>query len=106
MVRDIRSATLQMRVSPEVKLASERVLRGIGLNMSEAIELFLCRMIIDQRIPFDIVAFDNATWERLKAGREEELPVAKGTIGGRNGRGQRGDRPVRAGAARSSSAAS
>jgi DNA-damage-inducible protein J len=73
MVRGSRSATLQMRVTPEVKLASERVLRRIGLSMSEAIELFLRRMIVDQRIPFDIVAFDNATWERLK----EELLIAK-----------------------------
>lgn len=39
-----------MRVAPEIKLASEHVLRRIGLNLTEATELFLRRMIIDQRI--------------------------------------------------------
>ena len=50
MTRIIRSALLQMRVAPEIKLASEHVLRRIGLNLTEATELFLRRMIIDQRI--------------------------------------------------------
>jgi addiction module RelB/DinJ family antitoxin len=58
---------LQMRVTPEVKLASEHVLRRIGLNLTEATELFLHRMIIDQRIPFEVVAFDTATYTRLMA---------------------------------------
>jgi addiction module RelB/DinJ family antitoxin len=65
MSRIIRSAMLQMRVSPEIKLASEHVLRRIGLNLTDATELFLRRMIIDQRIPFEVVAFDNATFARL-----------------------------------------
>jgi addiction module RelB/DinJ family antitoxin len=72
MSRIVRSAMLQMRVSPEIKLASEHVLRRIGLNLTEATELFLRRMIIDQRIPFEIVAFDNATFSQLLADWEEE----------------------------------
>src|ERR1700730_16009979 len=44
MSRIIRSAMLQMRVSLEIKLASEHVLRRIGLNLTEATELFLRRM--------------------------------------------------------------
>ncbi|AGK56950.1 hypothetical protein HYPDE_26338 [Hyphomicrobium denitrificans 1NES1] len=34
--------------------------KGIGLNMSEAMELFLRRVIIDERIPFEIIALDAA----------------------------------------------
>ncbi len=56
---------LQMRVAPEIKYASEHVLHRLGLNMTEAIELFLRRMIIDQRLPFEVVAFDNATYTQL-----------------------------------------
>ena len=63
---------LQMRVSPEIKLASENVLRRIGLNLTEATELFLRRMIIDQRIPFEVVAVDNATFSQLILDWEEE----------------------------------
>ena len=65
MSRVIRSAMLQMRVSPEIKLASEHVLRRIGLNLTEATELFMRRMIIDQRIPFEVIAVDNATYAQL-----------------------------------------
>lgn len=63
---------LQMRVSPEIKLASEHVLRRMGLNITEATELFLRRMIIDQRLPFDVVAFDNATYTELLLDWEDE----------------------------------
>ncbi len=49
-----RSVTIQVRVVPVIKQASEEVLLRIGLNMSEAIELFLRRMIVDERIPFDM----------------------------------------------------
>lgn len=78
MSRIIRSAMLQMRVSPEIKLASEHVLRRIGLNLTEATELFLRRMIIDQRIPFDVVAFDTATFTELVQQWEDETrAVAK-----------------------------
>ena len=72
MSRIIRSAMLQMRVSPEIKLASEHVLRRIGLNLTEATELFLRRMIIDQRIPFDVVAIDNSIFTNLMLDWDEE----------------------------------
>ncbi|MDR3470370.1 MAG: type II toxin-antitoxin system RelB/DinJ family antitoxin [Devosia sp.] len=51
-----RSATIQVRVVPRVKAASEQVLWRIGLTMSEAVELFLRRVIVDERMPFEIVA--------------------------------------------------
>ena len=61
-----------MRVSPEIKLASENVLRRIGFNLTEATELFLRRMIIDQRIPFEVIAVDSATFSELLMDWEEE----------------------------------
>jgi len=59
----IKSATIQLRVTPLVKAASEHVLWGIGMSMSEAVELFLRRIIVDERIPFEIVALDAAQLE-------------------------------------------
>lgn len=56
MPRVIRTATIQARVLPTIKEASERVLWRIGLNMSEAVELFLRRIITDEKLPFDVVA--------------------------------------------------
>jgi addiction module RelB/DinJ family antitoxin len=72
MSRIVRSAMLQMRVTPEIKFATEHVLRRIGLNLTEATELFFRRMIIDQRLPFDVVALDNAAYTQLLLDWEEE----------------------------------
>ena len=65
MSRLIRSALLQARVTPGVKHEAEEILHRLGLTMTEGVELFLHRMIVDQRIPFQIVALDPATYKRL-----------------------------------------
>jgi addiction module RelB/DinJ family antitoxin len=65
MSRVIRSAMISVRVTPGVKRAAEEVLHRIGLNVTEAMELFFRRVIIDQRIPFEVVAFDDATHKRV-----------------------------------------
>jgi len=61
----LRAATLQLRVTPAVKHASREILHRIGLTMTEAIELFLLRMIVDQKLPFEVVALDEATMARI-----------------------------------------
>lgn len=62
-----RSAMLQMRVNPGVKRVSEAIFRRIGLTMTDAMDLFLRRVIVDERIPFDIVALDDEVIERIEA---------------------------------------
>lgn len=44
---------------PFVKAASEEILSSIGLTMSQAVELFLRRVMVDQRIPFELVALQS-----------------------------------------------
>jgi len=56
-----RTAVLQARVRPEIKYASEQVLQRIGLTMTEAMELFLRRIIVDEKLPFEVAALDDAT---------------------------------------------
>ena len=65
-----RSAIIQARVRPEIKFAGERVLRGLGLTMTDLMELVLRRLIVDQKLPFEAVALDDrqlntiiAAWE-------------------------------------------
>jgi addiction module RelB/DinJ family antitoxin len=72
-----KSAMLQARVYPEIKLASERVLQRIGLTMTDAMDLFLRRMIIDQRIPFDVVALDDTQVVEIAEGYEGRLKHMK-----------------------------
>lgn len=63
-----RTATIQVRVVPLVKQASEEVLWRIGLNMSEAVELFLRQVIAEERIPFDVTA---VTIDKIGVGASE-----------------------------------
>lgn len=84
----MRNATLNMRVTPAVKHASEQVLNRIGMSMTEAMELFLRRLIVDQRIPFDVVALDPETFARIT--NEVSLPAAKA-----RGHRQKGERRER-----------
>ena len=71
-----RTATLQMRVTPAVKYASEKVLRRMGMSMTEAMELFLRRVIVDQRIPFEVAALDPETLARITSEASLQKPTA------------------------------
>jgi DNA-damage-inducible protein J len=71
-----RTATLQMRVTPAVKYASEQILRRMGMSMTEAMELFLRRVIVDQRIPFEVAALDPETLARITS----EASLQKTTV--------------------------
>ena len=65
-----RSAIVQARVRPEIKFAGEQVLRSIGLTMTEAMELFLRRVIVDQKLPFEVVALNEPTLTTIVAAWE------------------------------------
>lgn len=74
-----RSAIVQARVRPEIKYAAEQVLKGIGLSMTELMELTLRRLIVDRKLPFEVVALSDEklttvrrNWERqnIKGTRE------------------------------------
>ena len=60
-----RSAIIQARVRPEIKFAGEQVLRSIGLTMTEAMELFLRRVIVEQRLPFEVTALDEPALQSI-----------------------------------------
>ena len=84
MIAAIRSAVLQARVRPEFKFASERVLHRMGLTMTEAMELFMRRLIIEQKLPFEVVALDDRvldeivdTWEEHSKKRLAEKGTEK-----------------------------
>ncbi|MDE2071415.1 MAG: type II toxin-antitoxin system RelB/DinJ family antitoxin [Patescibacteria group bacterium] len=74
-----RTAILQARVRPEIKYASEQVLQRIGLTMTEAMELFLRRIIVDEKLPFEVTALDDATLATIigtwRAGKQSKEPI-------------------------------
>ncbi len=78
-----RTATLNLRVSPEVKAEAESVLSQLGISMSTAVTMFLRQVALTGGIPFvpqpphaprsiDIDAMDDARLARLLSERLDQ----------------------------------
>ena len=50
----MKTETVRARIEPELKQDVESVLAKLGLSFSEAIELFLRQVKLNNGIPFDI----------------------------------------------------
>lgn len=50
-----KTATLNLRVDPEVKQSAETVLDQLGLSMSTAVDMFLRQVSLTGGIPFKVV---------------------------------------------------
>lgn len=50
-----KSATLSLRVDPEVKQSAETVLSQLGLSMSTAVDMFLRQVSLVGGIPFQVI---------------------------------------------------
>lgn len=50
----MKTATVRARIEPKLKHDVESVLAQLGLSFSEAIELFLIQVKLNNGIPFDI----------------------------------------------------
>jgi DNA-damage-inducible protein J len=66
-----KTATIHMRVEPELKQDVENILRELGLTTSEAINMFLRQVSARRGIPFD-VRIPNA--ETREAMEELKMP--------------------------------
>ena len=49
-----KTATINMRVNPEVKSAAESIYSGLGMTLTEAINVFLHKSILEGGIPFEV----------------------------------------------------
>ena len=57
----MKTATVRARIEPKLKHDVESVLDQLGLSFSEAIELFLRQVKLNNGIPFDIRIPNKAT---------------------------------------------
>ena len=62
----MKSATVRARIEPKLKHDVESVLDQLGLSFSEAIELFLRQVKLNNGIPFDIRIPNKATSQTLE----------------------------------------
>lgn len=56
MSRGQKTESIQLRVTPAIKRAAERIMWRLGLRMSDSVEIFLRQIIIDEKLPFVVRA--------------------------------------------------
>lgn len=49
-----KTATINMRVSPQVKSDAESIFSSLGMTLTEAINVFLHKSIMEGGLPFDV----------------------------------------------------
>lgn len=49
-----KTASVFVRVNPEIKDEAEQVLNQLGISLSTAIEMYLRQIALQERIPFDL----------------------------------------------------
>lgn len=62
-------AQVNFRVDDTIKLKAESVCAAMGLNMSTAINIFLTKLVNEQRIPFEVAVdpfYSEANMARLR----------------------------------------
>lgn len=62
----MRTSTITVRTEPEVKELATAILRQLGMNTSEAVNLFLRRVILERGIPFDVRIPNKETIEAMR----------------------------------------
>ncbi len=69
-----KSANIQARIDPNVKIKAQKVLDKLHISMSEAISIFLTQVSLNKGIPFEIKIPNKLTEETLeKSEKWEEL---------------------------------
>ena len=66
----MKTANYNIRLNPDVKAKAEDTFAALGLNLSEAINIFLHKAILEHGIPFDVKYTPNE--ETIEAIQETE----------------------------------
>ena len=82
-----KTATIYVRVEPEVKEQTEEVLDRVGLSLSDAVNLFCKQVIFQNGIPFDLKAgapshLDTTNWTNERLNSE----IGKGLVSIKDGK--------------------
>ena len=66
-----KTSSMHIRVEPKVKAEAERILNNLGMNSTEAINIYLRQIILNSGIPFEIKK-PKYNRKTLKAMKEAE----------------------------------
>lgn len=70
-----KTESINIRIEPELKREAERTLNDLGMNVAEAITIFLKQVTLTESIPFII---------KKPALNKETIQAIKDTINGKN----------------------
>ena len=65
-----KSAEVRSRIEPDLKEKSAEVLASLGLDLSDAIRMFLRQVVVVQGLPFDLRKPNAKTIAAMKESRE------------------------------------
>jgi DNA-damage-inducible protein J len=66
-------SVVRSRIDPAVKLEADRILRAMGITLSEGIRLFLNQVIAERALPFKVKTPNKRTIAALQAAQRGEL---------------------------------
>lgn len=61
-----KSTMIHARIEPNLKIETETMLKELGLNMTQAITLFLQQVRLQKGLPFDVKLPSQTTLQALK----------------------------------------
>lgn len=73
------NATVKARVDENVKLEVSQILHDIGLNTSQAINIFLKRVIAEKGIPFELKIPNEKTIQAMQEAKDMNASSKKRT---------------------------
>jgi len=67
-----KTATLNIRIDPEIKKRSEQLFSGFGITVSDAVNMFLHQSLFVGGLPFELRAPNKETMEALEDARSRK----------------------------------
>jgi DNA-damage-inducible protein J len=67
------NTVIRSRIDPEVKNEASKILRSMGLTLSEGIRLFLYQIIAQKKLPFSVKTPNTVTIKAMESADNEEV---------------------------------
>lgn len=74
IAHSMKSAEIRSRIEPDLKEGATRILADCGLNLSDAIRLFLRQVVINNGLPFEVKIPNATTRAAMEEARGNDLP--------------------------------
>lgn len=71
-----KTAFLNARIDPELKVSAEKIFDGVGVTASQAITMFYRQVVFRRGIPFDVCIPNEATVAALEDAEAGKVSVS------------------------------